>query len=406
MTPSVLGSLSLHYEPIWGTQRGIIGIRLHLEPLPGHHPEGLHVLETIGSLWHSSAPFLILSTTSIDLLQDMLAQSDADSPWLEISEDYTYDDTLYAAIHHAAERGAQLVWRSTLRPTPAPPLQDCFFNTARTLSAHEALLALKVAQHGSAARHASPIVAQQLYEGLGNETLVQHALDQQGALGVIGWPVDEILFQHRLAQSQPSHTLTTRVIAAIEHDDSLEQIEHMLGEDPVLSYRFFRYVNSAAIGAKNPIGLLRHGIMQLGLSKLQRWLEQQLEQAHHHANLEPIRLMLVLRGRLMEQLADVGVEDDLRRELFLCGMLSQLDWFIGEPTGRALHRLPLPGRITSAILAKTGPYAPYLEIATALESHSHTLIQHVAKAHQIALENINRAMLRTLVQSHTLHLGY
>ncbi len=403
MAHSVLSSLSLHYEPIWGAQRSIIGIRLHLEPLPGQHTDGLHVFETLETLWHDKAPTLLLCIDSTALLQDMLGHADQHSPWIEISEDATFDNALQTAIHQAAARGARLIWRSTLRSAPALALRDCFMKTVRTLSAHEALLALKVARQGETISQSSPIAAQQLYEGLGNETLVQHALDQQSALGVIGWPVDEILFRHRLEQSQPSHALTTRAIAAIDQDDSLERIEHLLGEDPVLSYRFLRYVNSAAMGAKSPIGWLRHGIMQLGLSKLQQWLQQQLEHAHHHTNLEPVRLMLVLRARMMEQIADTGIEDDLRRELFLCGMLSQLDWFIGEPTGRALHRLPLPGRITSAIVAKTGPYTPYLEIATALESHSHALIRHIAKAHQLAMESINRAMLRTLVQSHTLH---
>jgi hypothetical protein len=403
MAHSVLSSISLHYEPIWGAQRNIIGIRLHLEPLPGQRTNALNIFETLETLWHDHAPTLLLSTDSRVLLQDMLDHADQHSPWIEISEDSTFDDTLHSAIHQAAARGARLIWRSTFRSAPTVALRDCFMKTVRTLSAHEALLAVKVARQGHHANPSSPIAAQQLYEGLGNETLVQHALDQQSALGVIGWPVDEILFQHRLEQSQPSHALTTRVIAAIEQDDSLERIEHLLGEDPVLSYRFLRYVNSAAIGAKSPIGWLRHGIMQLGLSKLQQWLLQQLEQAHHHSNLEPVRLILVLRASMMEHIADAGIEDDLRRELFLCGMLSQLDWFIGEPTGRALHRLPLPGRITSAIVAKSGPYTPYLEIATALESHSHALIRHIAQAHQLAIESINRAMLRTLVHSHTLH---
>jgi EAL and modified HD-GYP domain-containing signal transduction protein len=59
-------------------------------------------------------------------------------------------------------------------------------------------------------------------------------------------------------------------------------------------------------------------------------------------------------------------------------------------------RLPLPGRVASAILGQTGPYAPWLEVATALESGSTRVIREVCKAHRMSSEEVNRALLRTL----------
>ena len=74
-----------------------------------------------------------------------------------------------------------------------------------------------------------------------------------------------------------------------------------------------------------------------------------------------------MRARLMEHLLDAGDEDTLRREVFLCGMLSQIDGLLGEPLRDALHRLPLSERVNGAILGHSGPYAPFLELASALE---------------------------------------
>jgi c-di-GMP-related signal transduction protein len=105
---------------------------------------------------------------------------------------------------------------------------------------------------------------------------------------------------------------------------------------------------------------------------------------------------MVLRARIMERLADAGVEDDLRREVFLCGIFSQVDLLLGEALGASIHRLPLPGRVASAILGQTGPYAPWLEVAEALESGSTRVIREVCKAHDIATEDVNRALLRAL----------
>ena len=98
----------------------------------------------------------------------------------------------------------------------------------------------------------------------------------------------------------------------------------------------------------------------------------------------------------MEHLCDAGAEDSLRREVFLCGIFSQLDLLLGEPLGTALHRLPLPGRIASAIIGQSGPYAPWLEVASALESHNTSMIHDVCEAHGMPADAVNRALLRTL----------
>jgi len=64
--------------------------------------------------------------------------------------------------------------------------------------------------------------------------------------------------------------------------------------------------------------------------------------------------------------------------------------------GAALHRLPLPGRVASAVVGRTGPYAPWLEVAAALEGRNTKVIREVCKAHQIPADEVNRALLRSL----------
>jgi EAL and modified HD-GYP domain-containing signal transduction protein len=105
---------------------------------------------------------------------------------------------------------------------------------------------------------------------------------------------------------------------------------------------------------------------------------------------------MVWRARIMERLADAGTADDLRREVFMCGIFSQLDLLLGEPLGGAMSRLPLPGRIASAIVGQTGPYAAWLDVATALESSNTGMIHDVCTAHKMPADEVNRALLRTL----------
>jgi c-di-GMP phosphodiesterase len=112
--------------------------------------------------------------------------------------------------------------------------------------------------------------------------------------------------------------------------------------------------------------------------------------------LRPVRMAMVMRARLMEHLLDAGEEDALRRDVYLCGLMSQMDLLLGEPLAAALQRLPLSPRIGSAILADSGPYLPYLQVATALESTQLRLVGALCNAHQISPEEVNRALLRTL----------
>ena len=195
---------------------------------------------------------------------------------------------------------------------------------------------------------------------------------------------------------QPGQRAIAAMVQAINADDSVERIEQMLSEEPTLAYRFLRYANSAAVGLRAEIESLRHGLMVLGLSKLRSWLLTQLPRGTSDLNLQPPRTALVMRASLMEQLMDAGESENLRREVYLCGLMSQIDLVLGEPLAQALGRLPLSSRINSAILDQKGPYLPYLEVATALESPPGAETRSLCARHQMDLEGVNLALLRTL----------
>ena len=77
-------------------------------------------------------------------------------------------------------------------------------------------------------------------------------------------------------------------------------------------------------------------------------------------------------------------------------MLSQIDLLLGEPLHEALARLPLSERINAAILGHGGPYAPYLNLASAMESPDTQAAHALCAEHQLSHEEVNRALLQTL----------
>lgn len=401
MAESVLSSVTLGYEAIWNQTRALVGVRLFVEA--DEAIDGAHLIDTIAAVWPQAAPPLLLCVRSPGLLTNILEHGAARGVWIEIQADFMADERFVDRARKAHGRGTILVWSGQPGQVPDGAVAPLFHRTMRMLTPQQALTALRVSLRqsqdsglGAIANLRSPVMSGSLYQGLASQALVEHALDRQRIWGVAGWPLEEILHGYRLRQIQPSRQLMRALVRAIEADESLDALEQRMGSEPLLTYRFLRYANSAHLGAHSDISSVRQGLMVMGYAKLRTWLMEQIAHASSDPNLDPIRWSLVMRARVMEQLANARVADDLRREVFLCGVLSQVDLLLGEPLGAALHRLPLPGRIASAVLGQTGPYAPWLEVATALESGNTRMIHNVCKAHKMPAEEVNRALLRAL----------
>jgi hypothetical protein len=384
MASSVLGSVTLGYQPIWNRQRRCSGVRLFVAPTSPSAVDAHHLLEAISGLWPANAPTLLLHVQSTPLLLGLLQRPALRGIELDVPGGWQNDAPLAEAVRQAQARG----W-------------SC--KTAHTLSPEQALAALRAARQqrqvgtsGASPAKTSPVLADTLYAELASQELVNHALDQQRAWGVAGWPTDETLLAYRWRQIQPSHAHIRELLKALDRDDPLEALEQRLCEEPLLTYRFLRFANSALVAARTEVASVRQGLMVMGYTQFSRWLAEQLPTASEDINLDPIRASMVLRARIMANLSQAGLEDALRREVFLCGIFSQLDLLLGEPLGTAIHRLPLPGRIASAVVGHTGPYAPWLAVAAALESPNTRMIRDVCQAHGLALDAVNRALLRAL----------
>jgi EAL and modified HD-GYP domain-containing signal transduction protein len=406
MTTSVLGSVTLGYTPLWNQWRQRCGIRMLVEAHGGKAVDGQHLLASIAELWPAKGDALMLSVRTPALLNNLLDFAPAQSLWMEIHNDALADALLFGKVRKAQQRGLRMVWTGEPGASPAPEIAPWFHRIQRTLTPQQALQALRASLQQSkdsanGMASFSPVQANGLYEGLASQALVEHALDYRGVSGVVGWPAEEILYGYRFKQIQPSRAVLMTLVKGIDSDESTDLLEQAMGQDPLLNYRFLRFLNSVAAGLRHEVSSVHQGLLTVGLARLRAWLMEQMPHASTDPNLDPIRASLVMRARIMQHLADAGHEEDLRREVFLCGIFSQVDLFLGETMGSAMHRLPLPGRISSAILGQSGPYSPWLEVASALESGNTALIRKVCDAHHMPAAEVNRALLRTLATSAT-----
>lgn len=399
MVQTALTSLALGYRPLWNTARKLAGVQLFMHEGGNDEPDVPHFLRMLQEMGSPTAPRLILSPQSRHLLSLLLqhAQQDAQQ-FVEVRGEWLADSALYDLVQHAQARGVRMVWRGALDQLPEADSARWFTSSMLRLAPQDAIALMQLAPGAPVPEHLA-LLDGQMYEELHSRAILHRCLDQHHAAAIAGWPAEDI--QHKLRGERalaPSHEHVMRLLKAVDADESFDTFEQILSEDPMLAYRFMVFTNSASLALRSGVDSLRMGFVMLGYSQLQQWLANQLTQASADKDLQPIRAATVMRAQLTERLLDPGVSQELRSEVYLCGLFSRLDELLDEPLSQTLQRLPLSERIHEAAVDEDGPYAPSLLLAKALESEDGPVVRELCERFQIDLEHVNRTLLRSILE--------
>ena len=402
MSASVLGSLSLGYQFLWDRQRQPAAVRLFVNADAETPVDARHLLAALDELWPGQAPQLLLSIQSLPLFLDLLEHGDAAAPWLEVPADWFGHAPVTTRVEQSLQRGLALIWRGHAGQQMPPELAPRFHKSLLELDTRQVLacLAISARQDEGAQPMPAPISPAQpgqICLDVRTQALGRHCLDQQDVWALAGWPTEDVLRQRRGTPVAPSRQVIDHLLAAIQADASIEAMEQIMGKGPILTFRFLEYANSPELGLRHEVESVRQGLMALGLSKLQAWLHGQLASATAEPDLDPIRTELLMRAHLMDKLLEAGEEQKLRNEIYLCGLLSGIEPLLGEPLAALLERLPLSWRVRDALLKREGPYVPYLDIATSLATAGTDTTHQLCEAHELDMEDVNRALLRALL---------
>ena len=176
----------------------------------------------------------------------------------------------------------------------------------------------------------------------------------------------------------------------------------MLKRDPSLAFKLMRYINSPAFGLRVEISSFRHAIMMLGYQRLKRWLALLLATAGKDANMKPVMFAAVRRGLLMEELVRSSGDEEMRNEMFICGVFSLLDRMFKQPFSDLMKTIPVPERVYQALVKNEGPFQPYLAMVRAAEGESVFEYREAAEQLLMSVAEINRAQLRALMGARAL----
>jgi EAL and modified HD-GYP domain-containing signal transduction protein len=162
----------------------------------------------------------------------------------------------------------------------------------------------------------------------------------------------------------PSKVTVVKIINMINQDKPINYIVQVFEIDPILSFNFLKFINSAAFFFRTNIKSIRHAISLIGLKKLENWLLL-MSFANKHGKKSvhsPLFQTAVIRAKTMELLAQKVFHDEEKKdEAFLAGLLSLIDILFGKSKNELIKSLGLDIKIEKAILEYEGKLGVMLQ---------------------------------------------
>lgn len=386
----ILGQIALAYSPVIDRNRAVIATRLTVFPLQqGSQLDAGALLQAIAEVWPTGGASQVwLNVLSENLLEGLLQAQPATHVFIEIPAFMASDPAHLEAITTLHANGNTLLLKG--RPVQELPREVLpSFKYAIVDLADDRRLDETAANASGVTRTVSHV-----QNGVTNVAEMEAAF-RRGATAVLGWPIDDAIQTGARKADQPSLQAIVQLIDQVHKEADIEDLENTLKRDPALAYKLLRYINSPAFGLSVEISSFRHAIMVLGYQRLKRWLALLLATASKDPNMRPVMFAAVRRGLLMEEISR-GSSDEMRSELFICGVFSLLDRMFNQPFSELLKTIPVPERVFQALVDGTGPYEPYFRMIKAIEGATLDELREASEGLMMAQQDINSALLKAI----------
>lgn len=394
---TILGQVALGYSPFIDRKRNVSATRLTVFPL---RPDAVldvgQLLHEVGNVWPATGARVSLNVVSERLLQELMLAKPSANLMVEVPAFMAADPLNANALVALHANGSTLLLKG--RPLQELPREvlPCFKYSIIDLSDDR-----RVAEPHQPAG----VIRSILHVQSGVRTVFDmEASFARGAEAVLGWPIDDAVSTTAARNGgqtvvAPGMQTIVELIRQVDKEEPIEKLENALKRDPALAFKLLRYINSPAFGLRVEISSFRHAIMMLGYKRLKRWLALLLATASKDVNIKPVMFAAVRRGLLMEELVRNSGDEEMRSEMFICGVFSLLDRMFQQPFAKLLESIPVPEQVRQALVSQSGPYQPYLELVAAIEAEALYDIREAAGKLMMSVSEINRAELRALMNA-------
>ena len=162
-----------------------------------------------------------------------------------------------------------------------------------------------------------------------------------------------------------SAVITALLTELSKEDFEIKEVERLICQDPRLSYKLLRVVNSAFFGLNRKIKSIADCVVVLGSEELRRWASM-LVCCMVSGKPHELLVTAMIRAKMCEIVAG-----HLGRRFgggyFIVGLLSLLDALLNRPLEAIVSEMPLSAELEIALLTGDGDFGQVLKAVEAYE---------------------------------------
>lgn len=167
-----------------------------------------------------------------------------------------------------------------------------------------------------------------------------------------------------------------------------KRLAETIGNDPILSYRILRLVNSAYYGLRYRLSSIKHALAVLGIENIKKYVTLlTIEQMTDDRPDELCRMSLI-RGHFLESLAPLVGMRKAKNDLFLLGLFSLMDIMTGVSMQEVVELTQLSENIAVPLLTGKGKKADMLNLIISYEQGSFDHTGEMAMKYGLSLQVI------------------
>jgi EAL and modified HD-GYP domain-containing signal transduction protein len=176
----------------------------------------------------------------------------------------------------------------------------------------------------------------------------------------------EVLKNKEISSSQLVYMQLILEINRAEFD--IKKLEDLIKQDVAISYKLIKYLNSAYYSRLQPISSIRQAIAFLGEQGIRLFVSVIATSKLSESKPDELIRISCIRARFLEILGAELHQD--KGVFFLLGLFSLLDAMLDASMEYLMKQLPVSADITAALVHKTGPLFPYLQLIERYEAAS------------------------------------
>jgi len=164
-------------------------------------------------------------------------------------------------------------------------------------------------------------------------------------------------------------------------------LEDIIKKDMSLTFRLLKYINSPFFGLRNEITSIKNAISLLGEKEIKKWASIISITSLSDDKPDELTRLALTRAKFCEIISEkIGLKSE-SQNLFLLGIFSLLDVFVGRPMEELLGDISLEEKIEKALLGENNKYRTVLNIVVSYEKGNWEMFYKLIQDSE--LENAN-----------------